>query len=256
MKNPIILIIILLSITVCSYAQNFSKENNHRYSYSITLLDSTYDSKLDKKLSKYVDKKRKMLQKQMNVVIAHSETELESYPLESPLSNFLTDLLLKKSPEYIDNEAFTNIDVSILNFGGIRTSMPAGDVTIGDIYSISPFDNHITFILLKGSELKKVFSRFTESLNAAYSGLQISFKNGNVVDISIKDKEIDDEAIYKLVTLDFISAGGDHILEDINFEEIEYTNSTFREFLIIELSSMKENKVIIRSTVDGRAKKL
>ena len=243
---------IILSITVWGYAQNVST-SKYQYQYQMICLDSTYDAKVDKKLAKYVDKKRHQMEKQMQVVIAHTDQELESYALESPLSNFLTDILLNESSKYINDTTFDNIDVSMLNFGGIRSSMPAGDVTVGDIYRISPFDNYLTFIVLKGSELKKALARFTDQFNAPYSGVTIVYKNKNPKQIFVQGNPINENRLFKLVTLNFISDGGDHLLEDIQYEKIEYTTVTFRDFLIAELKAMTARGEKVVGKKDGRA---
>lgn len=217
------------------------------------LLDSTYDAKIDPKLAKYVDKKRHQLEKQMQAVIGHTNAELESYAPESPLSNFLTDLLLNEASKYIKDTIFDNLDVSMLNFGGIRTSMPAGNVTVGDIYSISPFDNYLTFIALKGSELRKALNRFNDKFNAPYSGVVIQYKNNHPSEILIQGNPLDDNRIYKLVTLNFISDGGDHLLEGVQYEKVESINVTFRDFLITEIKAMNARGETITGKKDGRA---
>lgn len=216
-------------------------------------LDSTYDAKIDPKLAKYVDKKRHQMEKQMQVVIGHTDAELESFAPESPLSNFLTDLLLNESSKYIKDTAFDNLDMSMLNFGGIRTSMPAGNVTVGDIYRISPFDNYLTFIVLKGSELKKALNRFTDQFNAPYAGATIVYKKNKPVGITVQGKPIDDNRLYTLVTVDFISEGGDHLLENIQFERVEKTATTLRDFLITELKAMNARGEKVEGKKDGRA---
>lgn len=216
-------------------------------------VDSTYDAKVDPKLAKYVEKKRRIMEKQMQAVIAHTDEELLSFAPESPLSNFLTDILLKESSKYVKDTAFDNLDLSILNFGGIRTSMPAGNVTIGDLFRITPFDNYLTFIQLRGSELRKALSRFNENLNTPYSGVVIRYKNNKPVDILVQGNPIDNNRMYKLVTLNFISDGGDHILEGIQYEKMEYTTMTFRDFLIVELKAMTARGEKIVGKKDGRA---
>ena len=246
------IICIILSIAAFGYAQNVSAPK-FKYQYRMVQLDSTYDSKVDPKLAKYVAKKRAQLEKQMQVVVAHSDTELESFPPESPLSNFLTDILLNESSKYVKDTVFDNIDLSMLNFGGIRTSMPAGDVKVGDLYRISPFDNYLTFIVLKGSELKKALGRFTDKFNAPYSGAVIVYNNNKAVNITVQDKPIDDSRLYKLVTLNFISDGGDHLLEGIRYEKIEYTTITFRDFLVAELKAMTARGEKVVGNKDGRA---
>lgn len=245
--------IIILSITVVSYAQNVSKPK-YQYKYEMVRLDSTYDAKIDPKLSKYVEKKRRQMDKQMQVVIAHTDAELESFAPESPLSNFLTDLLLNEASKYIKDTAFDNLDLSMLNFGGIRTSMPGGNVTVGDIYRISPFDNYLTFIVLKGSELKKALGRFTDQFNAPYAGATIVYKQKKPVEITMQGNLIDDNRLYTLVTVDFISEGGDHLLENIQYERVEKTATTLRDFLITELKAMNARGEKVVGKKDGRAK--
>ena len=243
---------IILSIAIFGYAQNVSAPK-YKYQYQIVRLDSTYDAKVDPKLAKYVAKKRAQMEKQMQVVIAHTDQELESFAPESPLSNFLTDILLNESSKYIKDTLFDNLDLSMLNFGGIRTSMPAGDVTVGDMYRITPFENYLTFIVLKGSELRKALGRFTDQFNAPYAGATVNSKNSKPAIILVNGKPIDDNRHYKLVTLNFIADGGDHLLEGIQYEKIEYTTVTFRDFLIAELKAMTARGEKVVGKKDGRA---
>lgn len=243
---------IILSITVFGYAQNVSAPK-YEFQYRVVLLDSTYDAKVNPKLAKYVEKKRHKMEKQMQMVIAHSDVELESYAPESPLSNFLTDILLNESSKYIKDTTFDNLDVSMLNFGGIRTSMPAGDVTVGDLFRITPFENYLTFIVLKGSELRKALGRFNNIFNAPYSGATIVYKNNKAVKITVQGKPIDDNRMYKFVTLNFIADDGDDLLKDIQYEKIEYTTVTFRNFLIAELKAMTARGEKVTGRKDGRA---
>jgi 2',3'-cyclic-nucleotide 2'-phosphodiesterase (5'-nucleotidase family) len=246
-------VLIILGIVAFGYAQNVSAPK-YKYQYKMVRLDSTYDAKIDPKLAKYVDKKRRQMEKQMMVVVAHTNEELESFAPESPLSNFLTDILLNEASKYIKDPTFDNLDISMLNFGGIRTSMPKGDVTVGDLYRISPFDNYLTFIVLKGSELRKALGRFTDQFNAPYAGATLVYTNNKPSQILVQGNPIDDNRLYTLVTLNFISDGGDHLLENIRFEKIEYTTVTFRDFLIAELKSMTARGEMVTGKKDGRAR--
>lgn len=246
-------VLIILGIVTFGYAQNVSAPK-YKYQYKMVRLDSTYDAKIDPKLAKYVDKKRRQMEKQMMVVVAHTDEELESYAPESPLSNFLTDLLLNEASKYVKDPTFDNLDLSMLNFGGIRTTMPKGDVTVGDLYRISPFDNYLAFVVLKGSELRKALGRFTDQFNAPYAGATLVYANNKPSQILVQGKPIDDNRLYTLVTLNFISDGGDHLLENIQFEKIEYTTVTFRDFLIAELKAMTARGETVTGKKDGRAR--
>ena len=216
-------------------------------------LTSRYDSKIDPKLQKYVDRQKARLDQEMNVVIGYSDAALSSFVPASPLSNFLTDLLLAKSPDYVADTLFRQCDVSLLNFGGIRSQLPAGDVTVGNVFSISPFENYLTFIEIKGSELRKVFNRFKEkSDNAPFSGAQLVFSSGRPFKILVQGKPLENDRVYRLVTLNFIADGGDNILRDIQFEKKLITNVVFRDFLIQEIKNMTQEGRHIVGKMDDR----
>lgn len=59
--------------------------------------------------------------------------------------------------------------------------MPAGDVTRGTVYSIYPFDNTLTLIEIKGSDLLEAFNGI-----ATYGGEPVS----SSVKLTIKDKSV------------------------------------------------------------------
>jgi 5''-nucleotidase/2'',3''-cyclic phosphodiesterase and related esterases len=72
----------------------------------------------------------------MDVVIGNSDVTMISdrkyaRSQELPLGNFMADLFNK----------YSGSDVTIINGGGIRSNLEAGDITVGDIISIMPFSN-------------------------------------------------------------------------------------------------------------------
>lgn len=249
MKNIYFSIMMILGIAFSCCAQNVS-ERHFEYSYQILPVDASYDSKVDPKLSKYLDKQKQMLDERMNVVIGRCDMPMVSYDPQSPLSNFLTDLLLDKGPKRFADDL--TCDVALLNFGGIRTQLPQGNVTVGNIYALSPFDNYLVIVYVKGSELKKALNRFTEKKNAPFAGMQISYQNGRPTSMKIQGKPIENERVYKLITLNFISEGGDNLISGIRFEKVEYSGVIFREFLLEEIQKMTDEGKVIHGEVDNR----
>ncbi|MCE0759021.1 NAD nucleotidase [Marinobacter sp. G11] len=51
-----------------------------------------------------------------------------------------------------------NADVSIQNAGGVRTDIPAGDITIGDAYTLLPFANTLVDLTMTGEEIRQVLN--------------------------------------------------------------------------------------------------
>jgi 5'-nucleotidase/UDP-sugar diphosphatase len=60
----------------------------------------------------------------------------------------------------------TGADIALMNGGGIRDSIPAGDITKKMIYTVLPFGNYIQTGVLKGSELKAVLENGVGKLPA------------------------------------------------------------------------------------------
>ncbi|MBI1795806.1 MAG: 5'-nucleotidase C-terminal domain-containing protein, partial [Candidatus Eisenbacteria bacterium] len=47
-------------------------------------------------------------------------------------------------------------DIALQNSGGLRADLPEGDITVGRIYEVMPFDNTIVTMRLTGAEMKQV----------------------------------------------------------------------------------------------------
>ena len=80
-----------------------------------------------------------------NQVIGHSAIFMDIQRPQSLLSNYTSDLLCDKVSEYSKEKC----DFAIMNIGGIRTSLNKGEITIGDIFNIFPFENSLCLIKLK-----------------------------------------------------------------------------------------------------------
>ena len=234
-----LLYFISLILVMCNYIV-VGQNNTPKFSYSYTTisLDSTVSKAENILMKNKIDSLQKQLAGKMNVVIGQSTTVLTSFFPASPLSNLLTDMLFQYGNTFCQQYDSKQADMSLLNFGGIRNSIPKGDVTIGDIYKVLPFDNaNVVIIELKGSELTKVFQRFTDKKNQPYSQLQIRYHNGIPFTILLNNEKIDDDRIYRLVTINFIESGGDHILSGITFEKVIRTNALLRDVIINEIKS-------------------
>jgi len=246
MTRKVLFTTLILGIALCVNAQN-------HYSYRMVKLDSTYDANIDPKLEKYVNRQKAALDLRMNEVIGQCDRTLNSFSPMSPLSNFLTDLLLSKASLYTNDEAFSQCDIAMLNFGGIRAQLSAGDVTVGNIYALSPFDNYLVFIELKGSELKKALQRFRAgTADAPLAGAQITYQGNYPTKILVNGEKIDNDRIYKLVTVNFIAEGGDKLLSDIRYERTLYTGTIFRDFLLEQIREMTRRGETITAQNDNR----
>lgn len=252
MKFEFAIILFFLGTTLFCSAQNYAKPN-FKYDYQLVNIDSSLDKQVDPALDAYLQKKRSLLSKKMDVVIGSCPQTMNSFAPQSPLSNFLTDMLLENAGKYQKDVTFNSMDLAILNFGGIRNQISAGNVTVGNIYAVSPFDNFLVFIALKGSELKKIFNRFDpQKDNAPFAGVKVRYENGSPVVTLLDGSPIVDERIYKMVTVDFIADGGDNIMSGIVFERKVPSDVVLREFVIAEIQKMTKLGQPVVGNLDDR----
>ncbi|MCL2168106.1 MAG: 5'-nucleotidase C-terminal domain-containing protein [Lentimicrobiaceae bacterium] len=235
-----------------------AQNNNYQYQYEVITMDSTYDHNADLTMETYMKHLKQEKDKKMDQVIGKSKEVLTSFSPLSPLSNLLVDMLFEWGNNYLLSKKMGQADLALLNFGGIRAALPQGNITVGDIYQISPFDNTIAIVFVKGSELKKMFDSFTEKRNAALANVQTIYRTGRLLSYTLGGAPLDLDKIYILVTINFIALGGDDFLSQVNFESVNYLDITLRDLFIeefkkktadgIEIERVMDDRVIIRST--------
>ena len=142
----------------------------------------------------------------VKTVIAYSEDEMSANKIyESALSNWFVEIVMDK----VSQLSGKKVDVGICNMGGIRASMPKGDVMLDDIKSMFPFKNYIVYLELPGSELKAIFTKMAANRFEAVAGAQLEVENKQLVSAKIGGEDIVDDKLYGVATISFLLRGGD-----------------------------------------------
>lgn len=105
-------------------------------------------------------------------------------------------------------------DIGIINYGGLRKSLPAGNITMRDIYEINPFGNEMVKFKLIGSEIKPTLEwmfddKSTESCE--FSGItckvDTAAKAGKrISEILVAGKKINPKKLYTFATNIFVAS--------------------------------------------------
>lgn len=108
--------------------------------------------------------------------------------------------------------------IGIQNGGGLREPIAKGNITMGDLYTVMPFDNTLVKMNLKGSDLKRVIENGIENNNVGWvqlAGVKVYYdkdaKAGSRITAMFLDDgtPIDMNKTYSVVTNDFMATGGD-----------------------------------------------
>jgi len=238
---------------VCAfYIHVQAQNNNYNYQYEVVKMDSTFDKGADLTIETYMNHLRQEKDKVMDRFIGNSKALLTSFSPMSPLSNLVVDMLFGWGNEYLLSKKMEKADLGVLNFGGIRAALQQGRITIGDIYQIFPFDNTVTFVSLKGSELKRMFDGFTEKRNTALANVQTIYSTGKLISCTIGGFPIENDKIYTMVTINFIATGGDDFLKNIHLESVTNLDAQLRDIFIEEIQKKTANNLEIEAVRDDR----
>ena len=107
-------------------------------------------------------------------------------------------------------------DVGVMNNGGIRANLRAGQATYGSLFEIQPFGNILYRISVTGKSLRGYLaSLVNRAPNVHVSGVIISYDSTKVgaarfVGAMLADgRQIRDDAQYAIILNDFLATGGD-----------------------------------------------
>lgn len=211
----------------------------------------TMDSTIVKLYAPY----KNILEKDMNRVLAISEKELVKDKPESLLTNFLADLLLEQGT-VVANDHQLNFTpaVSFFNYGGIRSSLPKGEITVGNIFELMPFENELVFIELKGDKMQAFMDYIADHGGGSVGGARMVIANDKANDVKIGGKEIDFNKNYWLVTNDYVAAGGDGLEMLAENERFINSGEKIRDAIIDYLEELTNNNQHVNPKLDERIK--
>ncbi|PCJ66384.1 MAG: hypothetical protein COA58_06300 [Bacteroidetes bacterium] len=149
----------------------------------------------------------------MNEVIGYSHSFEEKHKPSSALGNFMCDAVFE-----ITYNDFKNANFCLLNYGGIRSTLDSGEITVGEMYQLMPFENEIVVLKLE--------QKYLDSLRVI-----VDSKGGEPMSES-QTHLLDKDEFFYLVTNDYMANGGDNYSILMNAIERIETGIKIRDALI------------------------
>lgn len=194
-----------------------------------------------------------IVDKDMNRVISESEVNMEKDKPESLLTNFLGDLLLHEATVVAQKQALDIVpDVSFFNYGGIRSSLSKGEITVGKIFELMPFENKLVLVQLKGDKMKAFLDYVAGHGGDSLGGTRFTISNEEATNITIGGQAFDSKKTYWLATNDYVAAGGDGLSMLQNNLRFIDTNELIRDLIISYFERMQKQNKKITAKLDGR----
>lgn len=206
-------------------------------------------------LSKYRDS----ISKEMDKVINYCSIAMEVGCPEGLLGNFISDLaILYIRKNFPENEF--NPDFCILNNGGFRSTLNEGPITIGDIFQIMPFDNHLLILEIKGEEMNdlikyikdKSTTNISRKSGVPLSGIRLKISGDKVSRCMVSNKMYDPLKTYRILTTNYLASGGDDMVFLKNCKTLYNTKLLLRDVIIRYIEELGKNNININAQFDGR----
>ncbi|WP_035671634.1 5'-nucleotidase C-terminal domain-containing protein [Flavobacterium sp. 83] len=177
--------------------------------------DLSTNNEQGQQIENFIKPYREHINKDLDSVLAYCPITLDksSGKWQTTIGNLLADVTLMRGNLVFSAREKKNIDICLLNHGGIRSILPKGNVTARTAFEIMPFENSMVVIGLKGEQIFELVDYFiAEKKPHPLSGITFTIdKNTAAKNILVQGKPIDKNKIYYVGTNDYLSNGGDNM---------------------------------------------
>lgn len=158
------------------------------------------------------------IEEAMSVVIGETSDIIDGSrdtcrAMECPMGNLVADAMLERVREQ-------GIDVAIQNGGGLRATIDAGEITMGEVFTVLPFQNTLATFQLTGagiiealengvSAVEEGAGRFPQVSGMSYTYDPAAEPGSRIVSVEIAGEALDPEAVYGVVSNNYMRGGGD-----------------------------------------------
>lgn len=222
MLRYFIYIILGAGLLACSSVSVIQVEADY-----IPVDEVSHSARIDSIVSPYRDS----LENEMNVVIGHASENFEKGRPNGSLNNWAADAVYQHEVKTMDQNRPI---FSLLNVGGLRNPISKGDVTVGDIFRLMPFDNEVVWVELPIESLEEVSAYLMKSGGEPIGGTR--FEDGKILLNGVNDQT----GSFWIITSDYLMNGGDNMSFFEKKISYRYANVLLRDLFIAVVKSQGE----------------
>lgn len=200
-------------------------------------------------MSALITKYKTSLDKEMNQVIGTSDQDMPYGRPESLLTNLTSDVMLAYGKKYNNGVC----DLSSVNVFGHRADLGKGNITVGNIFEIYPFENTLILLKLKGSDLMEAFESYAKIGGAGISStVKLVIKDEKLVSATVNGESVDPNKVYTIMTLDYLADGNDGMEAFRKATELIEPGLTLRDMMMQYVKDQTAQGKSVSSVLDGR----
>lgn len=192
MKHFVAILILGAGLSACSF---------YLVQHDSEVLSMEKQGSTTSSLEGMIEPYRSELAEQMDEVIGYNPEFMSKSRPCSPIHNWVADAVMSESLRTVRMQAPVMV---LLNHGGIRSALPQGPITVGNVYELMPFDNRLVWLKMEISYLDTLSKYLNASGGEPISGVEMM------------DGELDFHANFHgdhfwVLTSDYLANGGDQM---------------------------------------------
>ncbi|WP_405293373.1 5'-nucleotidase C-terminal domain-containing protein [Algibacter sp. Ld11] len=203
---------ILLNIFVFSGCKDQKLHLTKIEGKQITITDSLGGNS---EIEAYIKPFKDRIEKDLDSVLAYAADTYTKNDGEynTAIGNFMADAVYSESNPIFKNRTGKEIDMVLLNHGGIRSILSKGYVSKRTAFGLMPFENSIVVVALKGEQVDSIMHYLSRGKRAhPVSGIKLKLdKNDNIIEAKVNGKNIEKDKTYYVATNDYLYNGGDNM---------------------------------------------
>lgn len=221
-----------ISFIIFTSCDKYAEKYN--YNYERIEIDNFY--KKDSLFESFITPFRENIEKDLYTPYAYSVKNYNKKDgeLNTAIGNMMADAVYKLSNPIFKSLTGENIDMVLLNYGGIRSSISIGNINKKTAYNIMPFENDVVVTKLSGEDIFLMIEYLIITKQAhPISNAQIILNNNyELISAKVNNKLIRNTEYYNVATSNFLLNGGDKM--DFFSNSIKNTklNYKIRDLLI------------------------
>jgi 2',3'-cyclic-nucleotide 2'-phosphodiesterase (5'-nucleotidase family) len=243
--------ITLLILSSCATHYSVSDIKTKQYPVN----DSTIAS-VDSAAYNYIKSFRDTLDKIMSEIIVYSEQNVGKGTPEGLLGNFTTDALLNQTNLKCDSLKIKHVDFAFGNSGGLRMSLPTGEVTLGRVFELMPFENTILILEMNHEQLKNLFQYIVQRKGIPIAGIRLKISKTDYQDVTINGMPYDSTKTYRVATNDYLANGGDGMMFLRDVQSKTDIELKVRDSYIREMRNLNQQGKKLKVVLDGRVSEI
>ena len=188
---------------------------------------------------------------EMQGVLGTAPVALAKKSGESPLANFVADLQRQRAAEVLHEP----VPLSVMSNGGLRASLPAGPVTLGNVFELMPFENELVVLDAPAVTVQQLFDYAAHVKMAISGATYTATPDGRAQDIRIGGQPFDAALAkpYAIAISDYLAGGGDNMVFFKNIAP-RHTGVLLRTAIADHIRALTKAGQPVTAQVEGRVK--